>query len=161
VLIGAAGAGKSTLAARWFAPAAILSSDALRAIVSGDEADQAATRPAFAILHRRLRQRLAAGLTTVVDATNVTTFARRSLLRIAADAGLPTVAIVVDLDAELVLARNATRGSRIVPEAAVRRQLRELRRTLRQGLEREGFVVVRVLRTPAELDRLSLTWRPS
>ena len=40
VLIGAAGAGKSTLAARLFAPDEIVSSDALRAVISGDEADQ-------------------------------------------------------------------------------------------------------------------------
>ena len=35
VLVGAAGAGKSTLAARWFAPGEILSSDACRGLVAG------------------------------------------------------------------------------------------------------------------------------
>jgi protein phosphatase len=54
VLIGAAGSGKSTLAARLFDAEAVLSSDAHRALVSGDETDQAVTRAAFSILHRRL-----------------------------------------------------------------------------------------------------------
>ena len=52
VLVGAAGAGKSTLAARHFAPSDVLSSDAVRALVSGDAADQGVTRVAFSILHR-------------------------------------------------------------------------------------------------------------
>ena len=56
VLIGAAGAGKSTLAVRLFAPADVLSSDDLRAAVSGDAADQRATRTAFGILHREVRR---------------------------------------------------------------------------------------------------------
>src|SRR5258708_3724643 len=81
VLIGAAGSGKSTLAARLFAKDQILSSDAFRAIVSGDEANQKASKAAFAILHRELDRRMAAHLTTVVDATNVTRFARRALTR--------------------------------------------------------------------------------
>ena len=58
VLIGAAGSGKSTLAARLFAADELLSSDALRAAISGDAADQRATRPAFAILHREALRRL-------------------------------------------------------------------------------------------------------
>jgi len=92
VLIGAAGAGKSTLAARLFAPDAILSSDALREVVAGDATDQRATKVAFAILHRQLERRLADHRTTVVDATNVTQFARRGLLRRAAAHGVPAIA---------------------------------------------------------------------
>ena len=156
VLIGAAGSGKSTLATRLFAPAAILSSDAYRALITGDAGDQRVTRTAFSILHRELERRLAAGLTTVVDATNVTTFARRGLLRRAAAHGVPAVAIVLDLDPPVVLARNANRPGRVVPTEAVQRQLAELRASLDRpgGVEAEGFAAVHVLRSPGELDGL-------
>lgn len=162
VLVGAAGSGKSTLAARVFPPDSVLSSDAHRALVAGDETDQGATRAAFAILHGRLAQRLAARRTTVVDATNVTAFARRSLVRRAQANGIPAVAIVLDLEPTLVLARNATReGGRIVPVAAVDRHLADLARSLRRGsLGTEGFAAVHVLRTPAEVDAVSVAWRP-
>jgi len=161
VLIGAAGSGKSTLAARLFPPDAILSSDAFRAIVSGDEADQRATRAAFAMLHRELERRLAAGRTTVVDATSVASHARRGLVRRAAAHGIPAVAIVLNLDPEVVLARNAGRAGRVVPETAVRRQLAELARTLQPDvLKTEGFTAVHRIQTAVELDGFAMEWRP-
>jgi protein phosphatase len=157
VLVGAAGAGKSTLAARSFAPADVLSSDALRELVSGDPADQTVTKVAFSILHRELDRRLAAGRTTVVDATNVTGAARRSLTRRAARHRIPAIAIVLDLDATLVQARNATRPDRIVPSEAVAHQLAALARTMRRDeFEAEGFAAVHVVRTAAELEELAV-----
>ena len=161
VLIGAAGAGKSTLAARHFAPSEILSSDAYRAMVSGSESDQRATRTAFSILHRQLGKRLVAGRTSVIDATNVTPYARRSLLRSAAAHDAPVIAIVLDLPAALVLDRNNARAGRVVPEAAVRHQLEHLGRATEPGvLEREGFAAVHRVRSSAELDALEISRRP-
>lgn len=161
VLVGAAGAGKSTLAARLFPPDQVLSSDAHRALIAGDEADQAVTKTAFAILHRRLARRMAERTTTVVDATNVTSFARRSLVRRATAQGIPAIAIVLDLSPTLVLARNATRDGRIVPEDAVRRQLAELAGSLRRGgFEADGFAAVHVVRTPEALDSLAVQREP-
>jgi protein phosphatase len=162
VLVGAAGSGKSTLAARLFSPDQVLSSDAHRALVRGDAADQAVTRTAFSILHRRLAQRMAEHRTTVVDATNVTAFARRSLVRRAVSNGIPAIAIVLDLPPTLVLARNATRDGRIVPEDAVRRQLGDLAASLRRGrLSTDGFARVHVIRTPRQLDELALAREPA
>jgi len=155
VLVGASGAGKSTLAARLFAPDQILSSDAYRRMLSGDEADQTATVVAFRRLHHDLHVRLAERRTTVVDATNVTAFARRSLVRIAVTHGVPAVALVLDLDPALVHARNATREGRIVPSDAIDQQLRDLARSLRRDeLAREGYLAVHHLRSPAELEAL-------
>ena len=157
VLVGAAGSGKSTLAARLFEPDEVLSSDANRALLTGDEGDQRVTKTAFALLHRQLGRSMAEGRTTVVDATNVTSFARRSLVRRAAAQGVAAVAIVLDLSSTLVQARNATRPGRIVPEAAVRRQLADLARSLRRGeLEQDGFATVHRVRTAAELDDVSI-----
>lgn len=155
VLVGAAGSGKSTLAARLFEPDQVLSSDAYRRLVAGDEADQAATAAAFRRLHHDLHVRLAERLTTVVDATNVTAFARRALVRIGAVHAVPAVAIVLDLEPALVHARNATRPGRIVPSDAVDQQLRDLARSLRrEELGGEGFAAIHHLRSPAELDAL-------
>jgi protein phosphatase len=156
VLVGAAGSGKSTLAARLFRAHEILSSDAYRELVSGDPADQRVTKVAFSILHRELDRRLAAGLTTVVDATNVTGYARRSLLRRATANHVPAVAIVLDLEATLVQARNATRQGRIVPTEAVEQQLAALNRSLRRDdFAHEGFAAIHVIRTAEELDGLT------
>ena len=159
VLVGAAGSGKSTLAARLFPADSILSSDAHRGLVSGDHSDQGATRTAFAILHRRLARRLADGRTTVVDATSVTSYARRSLVRRATDHGIPAVAIVLDLEPRLVLAWNAARGAGVVPEAVVRRHLADLERSLRRGsFAHDGFDAVHVLRSPEEVDGIAIEW---
>lgn len=162
VLVGAAGSGKSTLAARLFRTDQILSSDAYRAVVSGDEADQRATRAAFSILHRELERRLRANLTVVVDATNVTSFARRSLLLRARAAGVPAIAIVLDLEPGVVLARNQARPGRVVPRAAAERQLAALKRTLgRNELAAESFLGVYLLGTAEEVERLTIRFASS
>jgi protein phosphatase len=153
VLVGAAGAGKSTLAARLFAPSEVLSSDTYREAVSGDASDQRATRLAFTILHRELEKRLAARRLTVVDATNVEAPARRALLVRAAAARVPAVAIVLALPATVVAARNAGRTGRIVDQAVVDHHLRRLAAAMDAGrLSQEGFAAVHILKTPAEVD---------
>ena len=160
VLVGPAGSGKSTLAARHFRPEEILSSDAYRKLVSGDEADQGATGLAFRRLHGDLIARLRAGRLTVVDATNVTVHARRNLLVRAVDAGVPAVAIVLDLPAEIVHARNAGRQGRVVDAAVVDRHLAALRATIdAASLTAEGFDTVVVLDDPALVDALRLERR--
>ena len=152
LLIGAAGAGKTTFAARHFAPDEVLSSDAYRALVSGDEANQKVSRVAFSILHRDLERRLLAGYLTVVDATNVEPRNRRELIRRAQAAGRPVVALVLDLHPAVVLARNATR-SRQVDEAVVRWQLDRVRTTAGEGiLAGEGCTTVWIGRTPEAID---------
>jgi len=160
LLVGAAGSGKSTLATAHFAPHEILSSDALRAAISGDAGDQAVSRLAFAILHRDLTRRLEAGRLTVVDATNVRAVHRRPLITRARAAGVPTAAIVLDLPRAEVLARNAGRD-RVVDPEVVDRQLGWLRATLDGGqLVAEGVDPITVLRTPADVAGLVIARRP-
>lgn len=164
VLIGAAGAGKSTFAARHFAPDEILSSDRFRAIVSGDEANQAATRAAFVLLHRTLTERLGQGRLTVVDATNFQSTSRRALLALAAAAHVPATAIVLDLPPATVIARNAARPARTVDMAVVRRQLAGVRASLdapAAPLPHEGFAQIVVLHGPAEVDAVRFRRTPS
>ena len=157
VLIGAAGSGKSTLAARLFAADEILSSDAMRAVVSGNEADQRATGAAFRILHQTLERRLARGETSVVDATNTKAEDRRPLLQRARTAGVPTVALVLDIPPETIFAQNASRTARVVDPAVVDRHIAAIRRTIDGGqLTTEGFDHVVPLRSPAEAAALRL-----
>lgn len=157
VLVGAAGSGKSTLAARLFPADEILSSDALRAAVSGNEADQRASAAAFRILHKTLERRLARGEMTVVDATNAKAEHRRPLLQRARVAGVPAVALVLDLPPETILAQNAGRTARVVDPAVVDRHIAAIRRTIDQGqLTTEGFDHVVLLRSPTDIAALRL-----
>ena len=161
LLVGAAGSGKSSLAARLFEPDSVLSSDALRAELSGDPANQAVSRLAFRLLHDRAERRLAAGRLTVIDATNVTAVARRPLHRLAARHARPAVAIVLDLPAAICLERNARRPGRVVPEAAVRRQLADLRRSLDGGeLGAEGFAALVIVTDSAAIDGTTVGLTP-
>jgi protein phosphatase len=59
VLIGASGSGKSSFAARHFAPTEVLSSDRCRGWVSDDETNQNATKDAFDVVHFIAGKRLA------------------------------------------------------------------------------------------------------
>jgi protein phosphatase len=160
VLVGAAGSGKSTLADRLFRPSEIVSSDALRAAVTGSEADQTASAVAFRILHRTVGRRLAAGEMTVVDATNTRAEHRRPLIAHARSATTPIVALVLDLPATTVLTQNATRRTRVVDEAVVERHLAAIRQTVDRGqLTAEGFDHVVLLRTPTDIENLRIERR--
>ena len=161
LLVGAAGSGKSTLAARLFEPDEIVSSDALRAVVAGDEADQRASAVAFRILHRTLDRRLGSGLLTVVDATNALPAHRWPITRRAAATGFPMVAIVFDLPPDVVHAQNAGR-TRIVDPDVIDRHLAAVRETVDRGrLGLEGYEPVVVLRSPEEAEVMSIIRRRS
>jgi protein phosphatase len=166
VLIGPAGVGKSTFAARHAAPAEILSSDAFRLAIAGDAADQRASGLAFRRLHDELAHRLAARRLTVVDATNLTPHARRVLLGRARDVAIAAVAIVFDMPATIVQSRNAGRVGRVVPPDVVETHLLRLRTLLDSGeparaLEAEGFDHVFVLSDPVAMDGVRLVRRPA
>jgi polynucleotide kinase-phosphatase len=151
VLVGVSGSGKSTFARRHFAPTQVVSSDFCRGLVADDENDQAATPDAFDVLHYIVRTRLRRGLLTVVDATNVQWEARKQLVDLAKSENVLVDAIVLDVPEEVAIARNETRPDRDFGPQVVRRQRKDLRRSLGK-ISRDGFRRVHVLRGADEIE---------
>jgi protein phosphatase len=155
LLIGAAGSGKSTLARKHFKSTEIVSSDALRAMVSDDEADQSASGDAFHLLRPIAMKRLRRGRLTVIDATNVQRPARKSLLAIAAQTSAPTTAIVLNLPLDTCLARNRTRLNRLVDPDVVEKQVADLTESM-HGLAQEGFQRCYLLENTEDIDSICI-----
>jgi protein phosphatase len=156
LLVGPAGSGKSTFAARHFRPTEVVSSDRCRALVSDSERNQAATADAFRLLHEIVGLRLRRRRLTVVDAVNVDAYDRRTLLDLASAHGVPGVAIVFDVGLDVCRRRAAGRAERTVKAAAVTRQWEAMLLGL-PGLDREPAVsAVHVLRSPAEVEAAAL-----
>jgi protein phosphatase len=150
LLVGPSSSGKSTFARAHFAPTAVVSSDACRAIVADDENDQSATDAAFQVLHLIVAKRLERGRLTVVDATNVRPAARAPLLELAHRCHLPTVVVAFDLPEEVCEARRAARRDRDAGPEVLLRQREQLHRGL-DGMMAEGHWAVHVLRTPEQV----------
>ncbi|TDC11328.1 polynucleotide kinase-phosphatase [Nonomuraea longispora] len=155
VLVGVSGSGKSTFAARHFAPTQVISSDFCRGLVADDENDQSATPAAFDLLHHIVGVRLSRGLLTVVDATNVQYAARRSLIDLARQHDVLADAIVLDVPEEVAIERNASRPDRDFGAGVVIRQRKDLRRSLGK-ISRDGFRKVHVLRGLDEIEAATI-----
>jgi F420-dependent oxidoreductase-like protein len=140
VLVGAAGSGKSTWAARWFGPEQIVSSDALRGVVGRHERDQAASKDAFDILGRIADARLRRGLTTVLDTTGLAAAQRAEWVAMARKRGRPVHAVVLDVGDRTTRARNKQR-EHAVPSNVVSSQLKGMA-TVLDELAGEGFDAV-------------------
>ena len=155
VLIGVSSAGKSTFAREHFLPTEVLSADFFRGVVADDENSLEATDDAFAALHFVAARRLARGLLTVVDATNVQPEARKPLVALAKRYHAQPVAIVFDLPRALCEERTAGRTDRDLPPHVIPRQHSQLRRGLK-GLKHEGFRRSFALRSPADVARVEV-----
>jgi protein phosphatase len=155
VLVGPSGSGKSSFARKHFKPSEVLSSDTCRGLVSDDENDQSATGDAFDVLHFIAGKRLARGLLTVIDATNVQPESRAPLVHLAKQYHCLPIAIVFDLPERVCQDRNRDRPDRAFGPHVVRRQKTDLRRSINR-LGREGFRYVFVLGTADEADAVTM-----
>jgi len=160
LLVGPSGAGKSTFARCHFLPTEVISSDQCRAMVCDDENDQSATADAFEIVHLIAAKRLKAGRFTVIDATNVQPEARKSLLKLARQYYLPTVAIVLDMPLAVCLERNNQRRDRTLKDDIIRAHRGQLHGSL-QGLAKEGFRQIHIFNRPEDLDKLKIFRKPN
>ncbi|GAB3263025.1 LLM class flavin-dependent oxidoreductase [Nocardioides dilutus] len=140
VLVGPSGSGKSTWAAGRYRPAEIVSSDALRGVVGSGPHDLDASDEAFALLETIVAARLGRGLSTVVDTLGTDTGRRLGWLARARAAGLPAVAVVLDVPEATCRARNAGRTVP-VPAAVLAAQLKRHREHVAR-LRDEGWDVV-------------------
>jgi protein phosphatase len=159
LLIGASGSGKSTFARKHFKETEILSSDHLRGVVSDDESDQSATQDAFEILHYIAAKRLAAGRLTVIDATNVQPEARKSLLKLAKQYHFFVVAIALNLPEALCHERNQQRPNRQFGPHVVRKQVKDLTRSL-HTLKKEKIRYVYILNSLEEIESVEIERQP-
>jgi len=159
VLIGVTGSGKSSFAAAHFRPTEVVSSDFCRGLVSDDENDQKATKPAFDVLHFIAGKRLEAGKLTVIDATNVQPEARKPLVALAKAHHCLAVAIVLDVPESECAKRNANRPDRDFGGHVLRNQTSQLRRSMK-GLRREGFHRVLTLSGMDEIAAASVERHP-
>jgi len=159
VFIGPSGCGKSTFGREHFAPFEVVSSDFCRGLVGNSETNQAVTGCAFDLLYEIVRRRLALGLLTVVDATNVRREDRAGYVRIAREFHVLPVAVVFDLPAKVCAERNKGREDRPFGARVVHAQRAAMRKGLR-GLKREGFRYVHRLGSEEDVAAAEIERRP-
>ncbi len=159
LLIGVSSSGKSTFAKQHFKETEILSSDYCRAMIADDEVDQSVTTEAFAILNFIATKRLAIGKLTVIDATNLQTKARKSLLFLAKQYNINPIAIVFNLSKDLCQSRSQQRPDRNLEPAIIQQQYDNLKYSLR-NLKHEGFKQVIVLNSATEIDTSEIKLMP-
>jgi predicted kinase len=139
VLVGLPASGKSTWAERAGLP--VLSSDATRGLLSGDETNQSINRLVFSTMRETLRRRLAArAAATLIDSTALTPWERRCWIRLAELHDCDVEAVFFDTPLEECLRRNASRA-RQVPEEALRRMaLRLIPPSIAEGFQRVTLI---------------------
>ncbi|MGX7828303.1 AAA family ATPase [Actinokineospora sp. 24-640] len=141
-LIGPSGAGKSSLAARWSAAVpelAVLSYDTVQHDLTGDW--RTVTPAAVDQVHELLRARCAAGLGSIVDGTHVQPDRRAAVRAIAAQHGLPAVAVVLRVSLATCLRRQQDRARR-APGDDIRAQFEALAPQLPRLLSEPYAVLV-------------------
>ena len=148
VLIGVSGSGKSSWAKRALPHAHVLSSDAMRAVLTDDESHQDCSHDAFELLERLADLRLKYGRTAVLDATNLKRSARTPWLAIARKHHVPAVAVWFDVPLPLCARRQFLRDRKVPPEV-LGKQAKSLN-DIRNNLLEEGWDAVVRLSTEQE-----------
>ncbi len=123
VLVGPAGAGKSTWAAAISPRAQSCRATRSRAWVGEGDHDVAASNDAFWLLEQIVQRRLQRRLTAVVDSLGLDAAQRARWRTMAAAIGVPCVAIVFETPTAECRRRNAARAL-AVPAEVIRSQLR-------------------------------------
>lgn len=122
VMVGVSGSGKSTWANNLalVMGAVVVSSDAIRGELYGDESIQSDPAKVFEIVHSRVASNLDSGITTIMDATNLSSKRRRALCE--KFHNHTCVAVVVPVTLEEAVRRDFLRD-RHVGERVIRKQI--------------------------------------
>ncbi len=117
MMIGIAGSGKSFIAEKYarLHDAVIVSSDAIRGELFGDENDQTHNAEVFNEVHHRILKALYAGQNAIYDATNLSAKRRKAFLK-QLPADVEKIAVVIATDLDVALRQNASRDRQVPPD---------------------------------------------
>lgn len=142
MMIGLPGSGKSFYAKELAERenAVIISSDAIRGELWGDESDQREPEKVFSLVHERIRENINNGKNVIYDATNLVKRYREGFLKDAGDA--EKIAVIIATEPDVVKQQNSSR-TRVVPEEVIDNMLKKFNwpRTA------EGFGKIEIVRS--------------
>lgn len=138
ILVGAPASGKSTYAKEYLSHTKIVSTDAIRKELYGDESIQGNGNKVFSFAYARMRAAAKSGIDVTFDATSMTVSARKRIME-KAPIGTKFVAIVFERCEETLLENNNKRD-RHVPEFVIKKMLSNyVRPTLEEGFSEVIF----------------------
>lgn len=123
VMCGISGSGKTYWAHHFFNGYTVISSDDIREELYGDASIQLNPRKVFGILHERVEANLAAGINTVLDATNLTKKWRKDIIARYKDKAF-LICAVTPVDASRAIYNQMLRD-RKVPESIILKQVKQ------------------------------------
>lgn len=143
MMVGIPGSGKSTFAEQLAAQteAVLVSTDRLRAELTGSPTDRSRDRLVFARAAIDIEAALRYGLNVVYDATNLTVHDRERMLRLV-PAGTKKVCYYFKVPLETALVRNQNR-ERVVPPEVIEAMFRRLE----EPRPEEGWDEIKVIAT--------------
>ena len=136
VLVGCPACGKSTFAKNFDNDTVVISSDAIREELYGDEAIQGNGKEVFSLYYDRAIAAIENGYDVILDATNVTRKARKNIFSTLGKSNIDCkfVAICFERELDVLLKQNAGR-KRKVPKGVIERMYHNYVRPV----EQEGF----------------------
>jgi uncharacterized domain HDIG len=126
MLVGLPASGKSEYAKNQneFFGDIVISSDAMRLELYGDETNQDNNKELFELLHRRIKDELLKGNSVVYDATNINYKRRMAFLQELNNVECKKICIIFATPYDECLRRNKAR-KRVVPEEVIKRMMCE------------------------------------
>lgn len=153
VLIGAAGSGKTTFARQHFYSSSIICPDEIRHELLGDMSNQSSGDLVWSTVYRRIGERLARGLTTVVDSTGASTRVRNTFIDTAKMYNASLYGLVFNEPLSVCITRiaqrNDTRRSVEVPREVIRSQHARVQEFIQTRDNNEAWKSNRVIILPS------------